>query len=289
MQYVEDFRNKFLKLKEIEEKYELAGDDLDLVVEEMEHFKVVSPVIGNFSTGKSSLLNAVVGRPLVSVDVTPETAVPAEIYYGENHVYQIHEGRIQEHSLEDLPLKGLTSKNTDVLRIEYDNEFLKQIPSVKIVDLPGFDTSIELHNKVIDQYLPKSLAYLLAVSCDEPVLKQNIVDLLKELKLYKTPIYLVMTKCGRLTEEELAACQNLVLEQLGKILGTELIQYTCTEVYGDVRLGKVKDFLLDIQTSTADIFKCEYSRILRKHARYAEIYLLDVIDKYDMSTSDLEN
>ena len=68
--------------------------------------------------------------------------------------------------------------------IEYDSEFLKQIKSVNIVDLPGFDTSIELHNRAIDQYLPNSLAYLLVVSSDEPVLKESISDFLKELKVY---------------------------------------------------------------------------------------------------------
>jgi ribosome biogenesis GTPase A len=40
------------------------------------------PLVGAFSSGKSSIINALIGQPLFSVNIDPETAVPAEVSYG---------------------------------------------------------------------------------------------------------------------------------------------------------------------------------------------------------------
>lgn len=289
-QYVNEFRDKFTKLKEIEEKYGLNVQDVTDILSGMEDFQVTSPVIGNFSTGKSSLLNAVLGKQMLSVDITPETAVPTEICYGaENSVKQIFGDSVKEYQMEDLPIKGLNIRNTDLVIIRYSNEFLKKIPNVKIVDLPGFDTSIELHNMAIDQYLPNSLAYLLVVSSDEPVLKNGIADFLKELKLHQVPVYLIITKCNRLSVEDREACKKLLVDNICNLLEVDDIPCACTESVGDeIQVDEVRGFLEEIQEKSSDIFRRKYTELLKRNAKYAEVYLMDRIDKKDLSTSELE-
>lgn len=289
-QYVNEFRDKFTRLKEIEEKYGLNVQDVTDILEGMENFQVTSPVIGNFSTGKSSLLNAVIGKQVLSVDITPETAVPTEISYGEvNSVKQIFGDSVKEYQMDELPIKGLNIRNTDLVRINYANDFLKTIPNVKIVDLPGFDTSIELHNMAIDQYLPNSLAYLLVVSSDEPVLKNGIADFLKELKLYQVPVYLIITKCNRLSLKDQEACKKLLVENICNLLDVDDIPCACTEAVGDtIQVDEVKGFLREIQEKSSEIFRRKYTELLKKNAKYAEVYLMDRIDKKDLSTSELE-
>ncbi|MDD6207025.1 MAG: dynamin family protein [Clostridiales bacterium] len=289
-QYVNEFRDKFTKLKEIEEKYGLNVQDVTDILAGIDDFQVTSPVIGNFSTGKSSLLNAVLGKQMLSVDITPETAVPTEICYGpENSVKQIFGDSVKEYQMEDLPIKGLNIRNTDLVRIRYSNEFLKKIPNVKIVDLPGFDTSIELHNMAIDQYLPNSLAYLLVVSSDEPVLKNGIADFLKELKLHQVPVYLIITKCNRLSAEDREACRKLLVENICNLLEVDDIPCACTESVGEeVNIDEVRGFLTEIQEKSSDIFRRKYTELLKRNAKYAEVYLMDRIDKKDLSTSELE-
>lgn len=289
MQYRNDMKMKYSNLRRLKAKYGLSCTELDEDIQKMEEFRVVSPVIGNFSTGKSTMLNAVLERDLLSVDITPETAIPTEIYYGDNKVLHFYGENVTEYGIEELPLRGLNVRNTDYVQIEYNCPFLKQIPSVKIVDLPGFDTSIELHNKAIDQYLPNSLAYLLAVSSDEPVLKDSICDLLKELKLYHVPVYVIITKSKRLSCQDLADCRELLQNSVKDILETEEVKCACVESVGDVCVGEVKEFLLEIQQQTERIFKKKYHDILRKRAKYVEIYLLDRIEKKNLSTSELEH
>ncbi|SFR55344.1 dynamin family protein [Anaeromicropila populeti] len=288
MQYKDEIRKNMQIIAEIKEKYGLDSSDIKRHLEEMEEFRVTSPVIGNFSTGKSSLINAILEKSLLSVDITPETAVPTEIYYGKNRAYQHFGGKIKEYGMEELPLKDLNVRNTDFVRIEYECDFLREIPTVKIVDLPGFDTSIELHNKAIDQYLPNSLAYLLVVSSDEPVLKESIADLLKELKIHKIPVYLIITKCKRLSQDDLMACKNLLQSLVKGILEVDEVKCACVESVGNIQVEEVKEFLREIQQKTAEIFDYKYLQILRKSAKFVEVYILDRIDKKDLSTSELE-
>ena len=87
------YKEKFKKLKDIQDKYQIDSTDTQKILESIDTYRVNTPVVGNFSTGKSSMINAIINKPLLSVDITPETAVPTEIYYGNNKVYQYDQGR----------------------------------------------------------------------------------------------------------------------------------------------------------------------------------------------------
>lgn len=288
MEYVNEYKEKFAKLIEIQKKYDISTEETQEILDSIDTYRVNTPVVGNFSTGKSSMINAIIGKPLLSVDITPETAVPTEVYYGENHVYQYDKKGIIERRIDELPLRGLTVQTTKLVKIEYDNEFLKKIHSVNIVDLPGFDTSIELHNRAIDQYLPNSLAYLLVVSSDDPVLKESIVEFLKELKFYNMPVYVVITKSRRLDDDELDECKKLLQKTVGQIVGQDNVTVASVDSYGRVNVDELKDILIEIQGKTGEIFINKYSEQLRNASRYAEVYLMERIDKASLSSSRLE-
>lgn len=288
MEYLSEYKEKFNKLKKIQMKYGIDFTETDNILSGIDTYRVNTPVVGNFSTGKSSMINAIVGKPLLSVDITPETAVPTEIYYGENKVYQYNKDVIIERGIEELPLKGLTIQTTDLVKIEYDNDFLKEIKTVNIVDLPGFDTSFELHNRAIDQYLPNSLAYLLVVSSDEPVLKESIADFLKELKVYNMPVYVVITKSNRLDEDELDECKALLKKIVGKVIERDDVKVACVDSYGRTNVEELKEILREIQSQTDPIFLNKYSKALRSASRLTEVYLVERIDKASLSTSRLE-
>ena len=288
MECVNVYKEKFNKLRDILVKYGIDTTEVDDIIAGIDTYRVNTPVVGNFSTGKSSMINAIIEKPLLGVEITPETAVPTEIYYGDNKVYQYNKDAIIERSIDELPLMGLTVQTTDLVKIEYDNEFLKQIKTVNIVDLPGFDTSFELHNRAIDQYLPNSLAYLLVVSSDEPVLKESISDFLKELKEYNMPVYVVITKSSRLDEEELDECKKLLKKLVGKIVERDDVKVACVDSYGRVNVEELKEILVEIQAQTSQIFINKYSKALRSATRYIEVYLEERIDKASLSTSRLE-
>ncbi len=288
MQCIKDYTAKLEELKKIQEKYSLDTTDTVELIKEIENFKVTAPIIGNFSTGKSSMLNAILGKRLLSVEITPETAVPTEIYYGDNAVYRLDlEGEAHLCSVNDLPLKDLTVKDTQLVRVEYDHDFLKQISNVKLVDLPGFDSGIELHNQAIDKYLPNSLAYILVVACDEPVLKDNITNFVKELDLHDMPLYVVLSKSSRLTDEEVMECKKLIVSIVTKIIDKDQVKITSIESYGDVNVEGIKKFLLEIQQNSERLFEIKYKDRLGSALKNMENFLLDQINKKDLTLSEL--
>lgn len=61
-------------------------------------------LLGCFSSGKSTLLNALLGRPVLPVKVNPCTAILTEVVYGEVPGVEVrhHDGRIDEHTVEDF-------------------------------------------------------------------------------------------------------------------------------------------------------------------------------------------
>ena len=289
MQCIKDYTAKLNELKGIQEKYSLDTTSTEDLIKEIENFKVTAPIIGNFSTGKSSMLNAILGKRLLSVEITPETAVPTEIYYGSNTVYKVDlEGESHTYTVEDLPIKDLTIKDTELVRVEYDHPFLKEIENVKLVDLPGFDSGIELHNQAIDKYLPNSLAYILVVSCDEPVLKDNITNFVKELDLHDMPLYVVLSKSSRLTSDEVMECKKLVTSIVTKIIDKDQVKITSIESYGDVNVEGIKKFLMEIQQNSERLFEIKYKDRLANAVKNMENFLLDQINKKDLTLSELE-
>jgi ribosome biogenesis GTPase A len=130
MEYLKEYTQKFQQLKDIQDKYGIDSTETEKILTGMASYRVNTPVVGNFSTGKSSMINAIIEKPLLGVEITPETAVPTEIYYGNNKVYQYDKHAVIERRIDELPLKGLTVQTTDLVKIEYDNEFLKEMERI---------------------------------------------------------------------------------------------------------------------------------------------------------------
>ena len=164
------------KLKEINKGYELSYDEIDKILLNMETARVCVPIIGKFSSGKSAVFNGLLGyvKKILKEDITPETAVPTEIIYedmereepvtifyqsGEKETYTIQEYREMTTSSEDNS-NTEDNKNNSLLnvnkvkcvRLHLKNSFMEAIKDVKLVDMPGFESGIELHNMAIDNY-----------------------------------------------------------------------------------------------------------------------------------------
>jgi len=289
MQCVKEYIAKLASVREIMEKHLIDTTQIDAMLEEIDNYKIAAPVIGNFSTGKSSLVNAILEKKILSVDITPKTAVPTEVYYGENKVYLWKkDGTKDSLDIESLPLKDRDIINIEKVSIEYENEFLKEINNVKIVDMPGFDTKIKNHNKAIKSYIPNSMAYILLVSVDEPVLKDDLTDFLRDLDVYEIPLYVVLTKCSRISKEELAQCKELIVNIINKIIMDYEVKVTFAESYGDVSVDGVKDFFRQIQKDADKLFERRYKSKVYNLINDIKTYISAQLLKKGMTYSELE-
>lgn len=286
---IKQYKSLFYDCIELSKKYELPYEKIEKSINEIDKFKVTTPVIGGFSTGKSSMINAILEDRILSTEITPETAVPTEVYYGNNKVFLYTNDSIKEINIDEYKNTELNANTTKLVKLEYNNDFLKKIQDVKIVDMPGFDSGIELHNKAIDEYLPHSLAYIITFSADEPVIKESIFSFLSELKLYSVPVYVVITKCDKVTDDELRKCIEFIKSNIPKLLETNNVRILCEKSKRDRDVTEVKNVLIEIQEKSQEIFKKKFSLELNEAAKLIEKYIINRIKGKEFTESELED
>ncbi|MCT8977442.1 dynamin family protein [Clostridium sp. CX1] len=272
----------------ISERYGLPVDSIKDNIHQIDNFRVTTPVVGGFSTGKSSMINALLGKDILPVEITPETAIPTEITYGHNKVQLYQNDEVKEISIDDLRNGNFNVDNTKLIRLEYENDFLEIIQAVKIVDMPGFDSGIEIHNKSINNYLSNSLAYILTFSAEEPVIKESIANFLNELKIYDVPVYVVITKCDKVTKSTLEEVKKFLKVNIPKVLNIPNIKIVCVEAQDDIDVPELKEILKEIQKNSDKIFETEFSRKLKANLKPLENYLVSRINNSKLSVSELD-
>lgn len=284
----EEFNQRFNKCKETALKYQLSTYEIEKNLVDIEDFKVTTPIIGGFSTGKSSMINALVEDNILKTDITPETAIPTEMSFGNNNVQLYANSQlIKTISIDEFKDNELSFDKVDLIKLESSDEFLSQIKSVKIVDMPGFDSGIELHNKAIDNYLPNSLAYIVTFSADESVIKESIVNFLEELKLHNVPVYVVITKCDKVTESNLNKTIDYMKENVPKYLNNSNVRIVCVKSKRNKDVSGLKEILLEIQGKSQDIFYEEFSIKLKSCISTIEKYINSRLININLSDSEL--
>ena len=280
-----------VKLYDMQKKYGLAKQIFKDKIEKLDTFQVVTPIVGKFSTGKSSLVNALLGKNYLGVKLTPETSVPTEIYYGVTNDVVLHttKGETTKISLSEFIGKQYVVEEVKLIRLALDNEFLKRISTVKIVDMPGFDSGIELHNRAIDDYLPQSNAYILTFSAQEPLIPESIAAFLRELKLHDMPVYILITKSKSVSASQLAECVDNIRQNVAKYLGLENVNIKCTNAKGrEIDIESFRTVLLEIEQNSQQIFTEAANRMITHEAGRLILYLRSTIDKADLEPSELE-
>lgn len=280
----------------LQEKYELLREDFKSTLADLEDFRVVTPVVGKFSTGKSSLINSLLGKNqlnkfYLSVDLTPETAVPTEITYGAvEKIFSVNkEGYRREMSLSEYTDENFSSDKISKIQLLLDNAFLKSISTVKIVDMPGFDSGVELHNRAIDEYLPQSQAYILTFAATDPVIPESIANFLRELKIYKMPVYIVITKSRSVTKSQLEECVENIRQNAADYLGLKDIEIFCTNAKGRfVEIEPFAKILQKIESESKLIFFERVTAVVNIEGERLANYLRSVIRQTDLTPSQLE-
>lgn len=186
------------------------------------NFSVRVPLVGAFSCGKSSLLNALIGESFFATSIDPQTALPAELSYAneERLIGYTQEGnkigltrtQIKENQLNSLHPNGW-------LDIQLPNAKLAALPHIRLVDMPGWDSGNDGHTQAIDSYASRSLAYCVVVSADEGSLHESIRIALQELNLHEMPVIAIITKCDKKPEKDVDDIAIQVAIEIEKILG----------------------------------------------------------------------
>lgn len=279
------------EIKNINTAYNISTDGINNLQKEILEAKVCTPVIGKFSSGKSALINTILGynRKILKEDITPETAIPAEITYtdAEDMVTIIgNDGTYKTMSIEAYRGYEADAETLKSARIQLRNSFLKEIPDVMLVDMPGFESGFEIHNKAIDNYLPRSLAYIVAFPADDMIVRSSVGNILKELCLHDMPLCVVITKYDKRTDEFEVTFEKMK-ESLKRFVGDRDIRYCITSSFtGDAE--EVEEFLEEIQEKSQEILANKYKKLLVPILENTENYLVTTLNGSKLSESELD-
>lgn len=286
----ERYQKRASRLLELRQKYGLPGDALSKYVSRMDHFQVVAPLIGEFSTGKSSLVNALLGRSVLSVNITPETAVPTEICYSsdEHAVVFGSNGGTETISVDEFQKREFSVDKVKKVQLYLNNAFLREISSVKLVDMPGFNSGIELHSRAIDEYLPDAEAYILLFSARSSTISSDMAGFLKELHLHGMPVFLLISKSRAVTEDELRICVERIRADAAKYLGLADVPVGVTNAKGHEQIIEpLQDDLRRIEADSQNIFRNDAKSRLQQHGSDLALYLETAIKRADLTPDEL--
>jgi len=284
------YREKLVQLFRIRAKNGLDTNGILEYCQHLDKFQVAVPLIGEFSTGKSSLINALLGRKLLGVELTPETAVPTEICYGEQEKAVVY-GKSEEEtiSLDEFSQREFSVEHVHKVQLWVNHDFLKEISTVKIVDMPGFNSGVDLHNRAIDEYLPEAKGYLITFSARTPTIPEDMANFLKELKLHDMPVHLLITKAKAVSEDELSECEERIREDAEKYLGMKNVSLGVTNAKGKEKIiTPLREFLLQMEADSQNIFARDAKEHLVQFGTDLSTYLSTSIKQANLNPSEIE-
>ena len=209
------------KIQNLYEKYQLDSNKFQELTKNSQNFKVRIPLIGAFSAGKSSLINALLAQKLLAVEIDPASNLATEISFAETD--QIL-GFKDNQFVKELSFEQLKSQDFDDLganghvEVKLNNPLLQSLPHLCLADLPGLDSKSEAHSQAIHHYLGRSLAYCIMVSSEEGTLKESIKNFLAELALHQAPVLVIISKSDKRSAKDIEAIKQQVKQQVQAIL-----------------------------------------------------------------------
>lgn len=195
---------------------ELNTKDSEYLKEAVDKMPLLIPVVGEFSAGKSSLINKCLGKNILSVAITPETAIPAELYYSEN---EYDEGVYEDGRTEQISdLTGASEKYVCVRR-HINSVFLKNIQPLVLVDMPGFDSPLGSHNKAIFNYLDKGSHYVVITPVDAGTVSSSMAKQIENILAFGKDCTFFVSKTDLRSEEETAQVIDEISSELETYVG----------------------------------------------------------------------
>lgn len=222
-------KNKYLQAlqtaKDIVKKDIPSSTNLITTAEELtdkvQDFKIKVLVIGEFSSGKTALMNRLLGINLLKEDVIPETAIATELVYDEKEGVDLvlSSGEAEHCSLADVP----TPDPDTYLKYVYhlNNPVLKELSDYVLVDMPGFNSGVEAHNKALLQYIGQATAYLFVTNIESGCMTDSSVNFLNEIRSYSPYVGYVLTKCDKLSKENVQLTTENIKQHLQYLNGVE--------------------------------------------------------------------
>lgn len=167
---------------------------LDRSIEQLDELFLLV-IVGEFNSGKSAFINALVGASVAQEGVTPTTAQINVLQYGETA------GR----EVKDSNLHVITAP-APILR------------DIHIVDTPGTNAIIREHEAITQEFVPRSDLVLFVTSADRPFTETERA-FLEQVRAWGKKVVIVINKIDILTPSQVEEVRAFVADSARVLLG----------------------------------------------------------------------
>jgi small GTP-binding protein len=182
-------------------------------------------VVGRFSRGKTSLMNAILGTDRLPTGIAPLTSVITTVTYGSREqVVLKYENKILD---KEIPIESLPHYITQqgnpgnvqrikTAEIRLPAEMLRR--GFYFVDTPGLGSVIVENTLTTEAFLPEADAFLLVTSYESP-LSEEEMQFFKAASSSRKRIFVVINKHDTVSPDDREDVGAFVREQLQAIFG----------------------------------------------------------------------
>lgn len=184
-----DLENLSARLGNENVRSELCKGEISLMED---NFKLV--VVGEFSRGKSTFINALLGQRVLPAKSNPTTTMINRISYGDSKKFVLHyRDTTPNVEISESEFKDITAENVDeeslnesarsevsriaYAEIHYPLELCKN--GIEIVDTPGTNDLDQVREEITFKFIPEADAAIFLLDATQ-ILSLNEVDFLKE-------------------------------------------------------------------------------------------------------------
>ncbi|VXA83079.1 conserved hypothetical protein [Acinetobacter sp. 8I-beige] len=182
--------------------------------------KVIVGIGGAFSAGKSSFLNGILGRKILSVEIDPTTSIPTYLIHGEHQKIKAVLKNAQQQDLSLEQFKSLThhaeqelyklTENIDLILL---NQPEQQWSHLAFLDTPGYSNHEDIEQGMCDAHIAKvqlndAQCLIWLISADQGVISQSDIEFLKIIR-FDIPKLVVISRADKKSPNDLNEIKKL--------------------------------------------------------------------------------
>ncbi|WQZ08895.1 dynamin family protein [Helicobacter pylori] len=266
---------------EVLKEVEIDKTECSILLASVQKQQLVIPVVGNFSAGKSTLLNRFLGSSVLPTGITPETSLATELHYSANErieAFSNNDEKTESFELNEQSFEAIKDNATEYsyLKVYLNNEALKNSAPLVFVDMPGFDSPISSHTHAILEYLERGVHFVILTSVEEGSLTKRMVRELKNLLEFDKGLSFILSKTNLRTPSQVGEISRYIQDQI-----QDHLDLTTHLIYSN----KDNNALLEVadKIDAEKLFSALYLKRLKFLNSRLQNSLKSVIESFDYS------
>jgi GTP-binding protein EngB required for normal cell division len=210
---------------------------LSMILDRLEDNSFEIAIFGRVSSGKSSLLNAILGTDVLPVGVTPITAVPTRLLYGDSPTVHVWFANRTPEQFDISQLPQFVAEQMNPGNEKHVTRIVVQIPSARLkegiafVDTPGLGSLATRGAAETLAYLPRCDLGVVLIDAGSTLTPDDLqtIQILYDAAI---PANVLLSKADLLTLEDRSRVIGYVKEHIKEELNLDLAVHAVTVITG---------------------------------------------------------